>query len=90
LFGCLSRWRGYCAIPFDITSPDEPPPVIISHRMYVEEFCFEGFEILVIQAKSDLEGWIRDPSLAFQEGDDLIEQFIKRHGFYSPNRAARS
>jgi hypothetical protein len=41
-----------------VTSPEESPPVIISHRVHVEEFCFEGFEILVIQAEPYLEGWI--------------------------------
>jgi len=35
--------------------PYESSTFIISHRVHVEEFCFEGFEILVIQAEPYLE-----------------------------------
>jgi len=44
----LSRLGGDFLYACRVASPDEPPPVIISHRVHVEEFCFEGFEILVV------------------------------------------
>jgi hypothetical protein len=44
----LSRLRDDCLSACRVASPEESPPVIISHRVHVEEFCFEGFEILVI------------------------------------------
>jgi hypothetical protein len=44
----LSRLRGDCLSTRRIASPDESSPVIISRWVHVEEFCFEGFEILVI------------------------------------------
>jgi len=48
LLGWLSRERGDFLSASSVARPDEPPPVIISHRVHVEKFCFEGFEILVI------------------------------------------
>ena len=61
----LSRLKGKCLSACLVTNPDEPPPVIISHWMHVEEFCFEGFEILVIEAKPYLEGWVGNSPLPF-------------------------
>jgi hypothetical protein len=44
----LSRLRGNCLSACRVASPDETPPFVVSHRVHVEKFCFEGFEILVI------------------------------------------
>jgi hypothetical protein len=46
----------------------------------LDGFCLEGLGRIVIQAEPYLQGAIRHPSLPFQEGDDLFENFIKRHG----------
>src|SRR5215510_15744894 len=53
--------------------------------MHVYNFCLQVLHILVVQSKTSFQGWIRDPSLAFQEGEDLFENFIKRHTRFSLN-----
>src|SRR5262249_49734986 len=82
---CLSRGSGGFMCTFGVASPDEPSPVIISHRVYVEEFGFEGFEILVIEAEPYLEGRIRHTSLAFEERNNLFQDVVKRHDRSSAN-----
>src|SRR5262245_54456688 len=36
----LSRLRGNCLSACHVTSPDKPPPFVVSHWMHVEEFIF--------------------------------------------------
>jgi len=88
LWWCLNRLKGDFLSACRVTSPDEPPPVIISHRVHVEEFGFEGFEILVIQAEPYLEGGIRYSSLSFQEGDNLFEDVVECHVSASINASS--
>jgi hypothetical protein len=80
--------RGDFLYTCSIASPHESSTFIISYRVHVEEFCLEGFEILVIQAEPYLEGGIRDPSLTFQESDNLIENFVKCHVSASINASS--
>ena len=69
--------RGFCSVP----NPHEHSAIFIRGELLcLDDLCLEGFEILVIEAEPYLEGRIRYSSLAFQEGDDLFEDFIKRHG----------
>src|SRR5262249_54535152 len=78
---CLLSWLSDDFLDaFSCASPHETSTFIISHRVHVEEFCFEGFEIIVIEAEPYFEGWIRHPSLAFEEVDDLGENLIEGHG----------
>src|SRR4030095_15527425 len=79
-WGRLGR-RSRCVDgPFDLAGPHETSTLVISHWVHVEEFCFEGFEILVIQAEPYLKGWVGNSPLAFEESDDLVEDFIEYHG----------
>jgi len=71
-----------------IARPEESPPVIISHWMHVEQFGFECFKILVLQAEPYLEGGIRHTSLPFQEGDNLCEDVVECHGSASINASS--
>jgi hypothetical protein len=57
--------------------------------MHVKEFILQVIEVVVIEVKASLESTIRHTSLAFEEGDDLVEDVIECHGVlltqpYSP------
>src|SRR5215831_2417142 len=75
----LVRWRGWSHCLFDMTSPDEPPPFIISYWMHVEDFILQIVEVVVIKVKASLEGTIGYPSLAFQQFNNLRQHLIKGH-----------
>src|SRR2546427_7822521 len=85
----LHRGRGcgrkICSVP----NPNEHSAIFISSELLcLNNLCFEGFEILVIQAKPYLEGWIRHTSLPFQEGDDLFEDVVECHVSASINASS--
>src|SRR5205823_3263308 len=62
--------RGFGSVP----SPHEYSAIFISGELLcLNDLCLQGFEVLVVEAKPYLEGRIRHPSLAFQEGDNLVE-----------------
>ena len=79
LLGWLGRGSGDFVGTFDVTSPDESPPFVVSYWMHVEEFFFEDVQVLVIQIEAHLEGAIGYASLAFEEVNDLGEHFIEGH-----------
>src|SRR4030095_5121007 len=66
--------------PFDIPYPHETSTLVVLHWMHVEEFILQVVEIVVIKVKASLEGTVGYTSLPFQEGDDLVENFIEGHG----------
>jgi hypothetical protein len=76
---CLSRLRGNCRSACHVTSPDETPPIVISHWVHVEEFILQIVEVVVIKVKSSFESTIGYTSLALQELDDLGENLVEGH-----------
>jgi len=75
----LSRWSGDFVGTFGVTSPDETPPFVISHWVNIEDFFLQVLDIVVIDIKASLDGTIRDPSLAFEEVNDLGKNVIEGH-----------
>jgi hypothetical protein len=63
-----------------VASPNESPPFVVTYWMHVKEFILQVVEVVVIEVKASLESTIGYPSLAFQEDDDLGEDFIEGHG----------
>jgi hypothetical protein len=66
LLWCLNRLKGDFLSACCVTSPDETPAFILSYWMYVKNFIFEVFEVVVIEIKTSLESTIGHPSLALQ------------------------
>jgi hypothetical protein len=76
----LVRLRGCFSCPIDVTSPDQNSPILVSgYALGVNQFFFEDIQILIIQLETHLERSIGHTSLAFQKGNDLFEDFVKRH-----------
>jgi hypothetical protein len=48
--------------------------------MHIEEFFFEGIQVLVIQSKTHLQGSIGHPSLTLEQCENLREHVIEGHG----------
>src|SRR5262249_6362071 len=55
---------------------------LIDHRIRKEDFAFQVFQVGIIEIKASLEGAIRHASLAFQEGNDLVEDIVECHAFF--------
>ena len=51
--------------------------------MHVEQFFLEDIQVRVIQIEAYLQGALGHPSLAFQKGNNLFEDFVKCHDRYS-------
>jgi hypothetical protein len=75
----LSRLRGNCLSACWVTNPNETSSFVIDNWVHIEDFVLQIVEVVVIEIKSSLEGTIRYPSLAFQEVDNLGEDFIEGH-----------
>jgi len=75
----LSRLRGDFLSTCRVASPDETLAFVLSDRVHVKDFLLQVVEVVVIEVKTSLEGTIGYPSLAFQEVDDLGEDFIEGH-----------
>ena len=75
----LSRLRGNCLSACRVTSPNETSSFVIDHWVHIENFVLQIVKIVVIEVKTSLEGTLRYPSLAFEEVDDLDENFIEGH-----------
>jgi hypothetical protein len=63
-----------------LTSPHETSTLVISHRVHVEEFILQVVEVVVIEVEASFQRTIGDPSLAFEEVNDLGENLIEGHG----------
>ena len=79
LLGWLGRGSGDFVGTFDVTSPDESPPFVVSYWMHVEEFILQIVEVVVIKVEASFQRTIGHPSLAFEEVDDLRKNFIEGH-----------
>jgi hypothetical protein len=53
--------------------------LFIDHRVCEKQLILQVVEVVVIEVKAALEGTIGDPSLAFEEVDDLGENLIEGH-----------
>ena len=63
-----------------LTSPHEAAAGLVGHRMVrVEEFFLEGFQVLVVQVKLQLEGAVRDPATMSEQIQNLVEHGIEIH-----------
>src|SRR6266699_3824232 len=77
----LRRLRGCGVSPFDVPNPGQDAPILVQRNaLSINQFFLEDIEILVIQIEAQLEGAIGHTSLAFEERDDLLEDFIECHG----------
>src|SRR5262249_53208824 len=76
------RWRDYCLCAGSFASPHETATVLIDHRIRKENFAFQVFQVGIIEIKSALESAIGHASLAFQEGNDLVEDVVECMAFY--------
>jgi hypothetical protein len=65
--------------PCSVASPNETSSFVIDDWVNIEDFFLQVLDIVVIDVKASLEGTIRDPSLAFEEVDDLGKNFIEGH-----------
>jgi hypothetical protein len=74
-----SRVRGNGLSSYRVTSPDEPPPVIIANWVHVEDFVLQIVEVVVIQIKAPLQCPIRHTSLTLEQFEDLGENRIEGH-----------
>jgi hypothetical protein len=54
----------------------------------VEEFILQVFEVVITEVEASLEGTRRYPLLAFEEGNNLFQHFVKRHA--SPSDTSSS
>jgi hypothetical protein len=75
----LSRGRGDFLSICRVASPDEPYPFVIDDWVNIENFFLQVLDIVAIDIKASLDGTIRDPSLAFEEVDDLGKNVIEGH-----------
>src|SRR5215475_5128061 len=77
----LERWRSCEWYAFSLPSPDQNSATLI-HRnaLGINQLFLEHIQILVIQIEAHLQCTIRHPSLAFEEREDLGENFIEGHG----------
>jgi hypothetical protein len=48
--------------------------------MHIEEFILQVVEVVVIEVEASFQRTIGYPSLAFELGDDLVENVIEGHG----------
>ena len=76
----LSRWRDNFIGSFRFASPNESSAFVIDNWVNIEDFFLQVVEVGVIKVETSCQRTIGDPSLAFEEGDNLFENFIKRHG----------
>ena len=88
--GGLSRGRDYCLCACSVASPHETSAVLIDHRVRKEDFAFQVFQVGIIEVKAPLQGAIGHASLAFQEGDNLVEDSVECHDFYPPSSFPRT
>jgi hypothetical protein len=58
----------------------ETSTLVILYRVNVKEFILQIVEVVVIKVEASFQRTIRHTSLAFQEGEDLFEDFVKCHG----------
>jgi hypothetical protein len=65
---------------FRCASPHETSTFVIDHRVNVENFIFQVFEVVVIEVEASFESTIGHSSLPFQECDDLVEDVVECHG----------
>ena len=69
-----------------IANPDEYSPFLVNRQSFgIDEFFFEIFEDVVVQAELPLQGSIRDPAFALEQRDHVREDFIKLHPRSSHN-----
>ena len=60
--------------------PDQHGPLFVHRQpLALNEFGLQILQIVVIQVKLALEGAIRHAPAALQEGNRLIEEFLKGH-----------
>jgi len=65
-------WWESCQLPrrgsLSLTGPHEAAASVIDHRMVrIEEFFLEGFQVLVVKVKLQLEGAVRDPATTSEQ-----------------------
>src|SRR4029450_3909994 len=80
---CLRPLRSDC---LGIADPDQNSAILVRpDTLGINQFFLEHIEVLVIQIEAHLQCSIGHPSLAFEEGDDLFEDVVKRHDRHSSN-----
>jgi hypothetical protein len=75
----LSGLRGNCLCADRVASPHETSSFVIADWVHIEDFFLQVLDIVVINTKASLDGTIRDPSLAFEEVNELGENVIEGH-----------
>src|SRR4029453_3249366 len=81
----LGYWRSWRLGRWHIARPAQATPRILDHlRVRVEEFVLESRQLLVVQAKLELQGVIGHPAPLLEEGHDMVEYGIKIHHDSSP------
>ena len=56
-----------------------PAIFILSKSLGFDKLSLDIFQVRIIEVKSSFEGTIGYPSLAFEEVDDLGENFVEGH-----------
>jgi hypothetical protein len=71
---------GTCGSRVKVAGPDQAPTRVVGHlRLRVEEFVFQGGELLVIQGELDLQRAIGDTAALAQQSERLIHHRNKVH-----------
>src|SRR5262245_46875574 len=80
---CFCRWRRYAGGNRDwllASYPDQKAPLFLGREpLSADKLFLEVFEIRVIERELALEGPIRHPPLALEQGHDLVEHLIEVH-----------
>src|SRR5262249_28320977 len=72
-------WSGW-GCWYRSSRPDQDSAVLVVRQLLgLDEFDLEFFEVGVVQLKPPLQGTIRDPALALEECDGLLQNFLELH-----------
>ena len=80
LLGWLGKMRGDFLSACSFARPDETSILFIDHRVCEKQLVLQVVKVVVIEVEASFQRTIGDPSLAFEEVDDLDEDVVKGHG----------